>query len=397
MTDLSRKIQSLEDSQTLALTARARQLKESGVQVISFIAGEPDFPSPRHVKEAAIRAIVQDFTKYTPNEGIRELREAIAQKFARDNGIHVPIDQIMVSAGAKHSVFNALQAICNPGDEIVFLSPYWVSYPALVRLVDAKPVVVRTRRENGYRLEPDSLLPAFSSRTKALILNSPCNPTGIVFTEQEVESLVRLVQETGVFVISDEVYEKVMFDGRSHISPGSFEEIRDRVITVNGVSKAYAMPGWRIGYMAGPRDVIRRAARVQSQMLSCVNSVAQKAATAALGGPDTELRAMVAEFQNRRDIAAAELRTIPGIEVVWPEGGMFFFLGIARYLGKRFRGTPLRNSASIASYLLEELHVGLVPGEAFGDDTALRLSFCCPKDELLEGIRRLRKGLEGLD
>jgi aspartate aminotransferase len=393
MTELSRKINALEESQTLLLTARARQLKDSGVSVISFAAGEPDFPSPPHVKEAAIRAIVQDFTKYTPNEGIKELREAISLKLSRENGIHVRPNQVLVSAGAKQSVYNAIQAICNPGDEVVFLSPYWVSYPALVRLADANPVVVPTRRENGYRLEPGRLREAFSKKTKALILNSPCNPTGTVYSEQEMTELVRIIEETGVFVISDEVYEKIIFDGRRHLSPGAFEEIREKVITINGVSKAFAMTGWRIGYMAGSADVVRTAALVQGHMLSCVNSIAQKAAVAAISGPDTKAAAMAKEFERRRNVAVHELRAIPDLGVVLPEGAMFFFLGIGAYLGKSFKGKVLRTSVDLASYLLEEGHVALVPGEAFGEGDALRLSICSPTDELTEGIHRFRQGL----
>lgn len=393
MTDLSRKINSLEESQTLLLTARARELKDSGIRVVSFAAGEPDFPSPPHVKEAAIRAIVQDFTKYTPNEGIKELREAISQKLWRENGIRVPPNQVLVSAGAKHSVFNALQAICNPGDEVVFLSPHWVSYPALVRLADAIPVVVPTRRDNGYRLEPGRLREAISNKTKALILNSPANPTGIVYSEQEMTELVRVIEDAGVFVISDEVYEKIIFDGRRHLSPGSFENIREKVITINGVSKTFAMPGWRIGYMAGPENVVRAAALAQGHMLSCVNSIAQKAAVAAISGPGTEAEAMAKEFERRRDVAVHELRAIPDLGVVLPEGAMFFFLGIGAYLGKKFKGTTVRTSGALASYLMEERHVALVPGEAFGEGDALRLSFCCPTDELTEGIHRLRQGL----
>jgi aspartate aminotransferase len=393
MTELSRKINALEESQTLLLNARARQLKDSGIRVISFAAGEPDFPSPPHVKEAAIRAIVQDFTKYTPNEGIKELRDAISEKLLRENGIRVRPNQILVSAGAKQSVYNALQAICNPGDEVVFLSPYWVSYPALVRLADANPVVVPTRRENGYRLEPGRLREAFSKKTKALILNSPCNPTGTVSSEEDMAELVRIIEETGVFLISDEVYEKIIYDGRRHLSPGAFEEIREKVITINSVSKSFAMTGWRIGYMAGREDVVRAAALVQGHMLSCVNSVAQKAAVAAISGPGTEAAAMAKEFERRRDVAVHELRAILDLGVVLPEGAMFFFLGIGAYLGRSFKGKVLRTSSDLASYLLEERHVALVPGGAFGEGDALRLSFCCPTDELTEGIHRLRQGL----
>jgi aspartate aminotransferase len=396
MPEVSRKVQDLEESQTLALTARARQLQNAGIHVISCTAGEPDFPTPRHVKDAALHAIEGDFTRYTPAEGIGELREAVAAKLERENGIRTTADHVLVSAGAKQSIFNALQVLCNPGDEVVIVAPFWVSYPALVHLVDARAIIVRTNAGNGFHPEPGSLRRVLSKKTRAVILNTPCNPTGTVYTAEELENLAEELRGTESLLISDEVYERVLYDGHRHVSIASLEAPRNKVITVNSVSKTYAMPGWRIGYMAGPYDIIRAAARAQSQMVTCINSVAQKAATAALTGPDTDVRAMVQEFQNRRDRLADALHAIPEIELRIPEGAMFFFLGISAYLGRSFRGQVMSSSTTLALYLLEECKVGLVPGQAFGDDHSLRLSLCCPVPDLLESARRIRQGLQQL-
>jgi aspartate aminotransferase len=276
------------------------------------------------------------------------------------------------------------------------VAPFWVSYPALVHLVDARLTVVRTEAANGFHLEPGSLRRVLSKKTRAVILNTPCNPTGTVYTAEELENLGEELRDTEALLISDEVYERVLYDGCRHISIGSLDALRNRVITVNSVSKTYAMPGWRIGYMAGPHNIMRAAARAQSQMVTCVNSIAQKAATAALTGPDSEVRAMAHEFQNRRDRLADTLHAIPGIKLRLPEGAMFFFLDISAYLGMSFRERVVSSSTDLARYLLEECKVGLVPGQAFGDDHFLRLSLCCPVPDLLEGARRIREGLEKL-
>jgi aspartate aminotransferase len=397
MSNLSRKIQALEESETLVLTDRARELQSHGAGVISFTAGEPDFPTPPHVKAAAIEAIQRDFTRYTPAAGIPELREAVCQKLARENGISLEVEQVLISAGAKQSVFNALQAICNPGDEVILFSPYWVSYPPLVRLADAQPVIVKTRRENSYHAEPEAVRRAFSRRTKAIILNSPSNPTGAVLRADEIDFFVRLARERGIYLISDEVYETILFDGRRHLSVGAREEIRNQVITVNSLSKSHAMPGWRIGYMAGPREVIRAATRLQGQVLSCVNSVAQKAGAAALSGPNSGVEEMAREFEHRRDVVRDSLGALPELQTADPEGAIFYFLDCARWLGRSFHGRSLRTARDLCLYLLEERHVGLVPGGAFGEPGALRLSFCRPEGELREGIRRLQEGLQELD
>jgi aspartate aminotransferase len=396
MTRLSRKLGGVDESLTLVLSAKARRLKEAGIDVISLTAGEPDFPTPRHVKDAAIAAIESNFTRYTANEGITELLDAVIAKFSRDNGLTFGRDQILVSSGAKHAIFNALQAVCGDGDEVIILSPYWVSYPAMVRLVDAVPVIVPTLMESGFRPIPEMIRCAITAKTKAIILNSPTNPTGVVFTTEEVEAIASIVRDTNILVFSDEVYEKVAFDGRRHISIGALDGISDRVITVNGVSKAYAMTGWRIGYLGGPRDIVAAAAKVQGQTTSNANSVAQKAATAALSGSQESVDAMVTEFQRRRDISFASLSSIAGLQVFLPDGAMFFFMGVKDFLGKRYGGRTIGTSLELAHHLLDQYHVGVVPGTAFGADDCLRLSFSCPVAQLTEGLGRLKKGLEEL-
>jgi len=396
MTLLSRKVRDVDESLTLSLTAKARQLKEAGLDVISLTAGEPDFPTPRHVKDAAIAAIEGNFTRYTANEGITELLDAVIAKFSRDNGLTFGRDQILVSSGAKHAIFNALQAVCERGDEVIILSPYWVSYPAMVRLVDAVPVIVPCPMESGFRPIPEAIRRAVTVKTKAIILNSPANPTGVVFTREEIEALAALIRETGILVFSDEVYEKVAYDGRRHMSIGALDGIGDRVITVNGVSKAYAMTGWRIGYLGGPREIVAAAAKVQGQTTSNANSIAQKAAAAALSGSQESVDAMVAEFQRRRGVVYTALSSIAGLNVRVPDGAMFFFFGVKEFLGKRHRGRTITTSIDLAHHLLDEYHVGVVPGTAFGANDCLRLSFSCPVAQLSEGLRRLKKGLEEL-
>ncbi len=390
----SGKVRQIEESQTLVLTAKAMRLKEDGVDVVSMTAGEPDFPTPSHVKEAAIRAITKDFTHYTPNRGIRELIDAIILKFARDNNLHYGPEQILVSSGAKHSIFNVLQALCDTGDEVVIPSPFWVSYPAMVKLVGGTPVIVPPAP--GFRPNIEGIARAIGPRTKALVLNSPCNPTGIVYTQEEVDAIVSLLGDRRIYVISDEVYERVIFDGRRHVCPGAEPALRDRVITVNGVSKAYAMTGWRIGFIGGPAEIVAAAARVQSQTTSCASSISQKASVAALSGSEREIADMVKEFQHRRDLVFRGLQAIPQVGVSCPEGAMFFFFDVSGYFGRQAHGKPMRSSVDLAYHLLDHHHVALVPGSAFGDDHCLRLSFSSPAETLTEGLSRIRRGLEEL-
>ncbi len=396
MLTLSGKIRSIEESQTLALTAKAKRMKDSGIDVVSLTAGEPDFPTPRHVKEAAIMAIEANFTKYTPNSGTPDLVKAIIKKFSTENDLHFSHQQILVSAGAKQSIFNVLQAICNKGDEVVFFSPYWVSYPEMVKMADAVPVIVPTSIEDKFKPDLRKLRHAVNSKTKAIILNSPNNPSGVVFTRSELEDIAEIVRDAGIFVISDEIYEKVMYDGNKHFSIGSIKAISDQVITVNGMSKAFSMTGWRIGYAGGPLGVMEMAAKVQSQVTSNANSIAQKAAERALSGPIGDIDRMVTEFKNRRDFVYQKLSEIPGVKVTLPGGAFYFLFDMSSYYGRKSGGQAIRSSADMGTYLLEQHHVAGVPGVAFGDDKTLRISYACSMGELEKGTERIRKGLESL-
>jgi len=396
MLTVSRKLRQVEESQTLALAAKAKRLIESGVDVVSLTAGEPDFATPRHVKEAAIKAIEADFTHYTANQGINELIQAIIRKFSSENDLHFEPDQVLVSTGAKQSIFNALQAICNTGDEVVLLSPYWVSYPEMVKLADAKPVVVPLPIENGFRPDVRKLRQAISPKTKAIIVNSPGNPTGVVYTQSEIEDIAQIVKQTGIYVISDEIYEKVIYDGHRHFSIGAIKSIRDQVITVNGVSKAYAMTGWRIGYMGGPREVIELAGRLQSQVTSNATSISQKATVAALAGSQRDIDTMVAEFKRRRDFVIDALSSIRDVRVTIPGGAFYVFFGVKTLYGRKHGTHAIKNSVDMAQYLLEYHRVALVPGFAFGADECVRMSYACSMGALEKGLKRIKEGLGNL-
>ena len=397
MKALSRKIQNLEESQTLTLTEAANRLKASGVDIVSLTAGEPDFPTPAHVKIAAIQAIEENFTHYTPLRGIPSLLKAIVTKFERDNNIHFDPSQILVSVGAKHSIINALQAICNKGDEVVIPAPFWVSYPEMVKLVDALPVIVPTTRESNFKITARQLRKATNDKTKALLLNTPANPTGAVYSQGELEELADVVRDTGIFVIADEIYEKVMYPPARHFSIGSIKQVSDQVITVNGVSKAYAMTGWRIGYLGAAASVTEAAAKVQSQMTSNATSIAQRAAVAALTGPTTDIDAMVCEFERRRNFLVSEFSKIPGIDFVNPQGSFHLFPSVKSFIGKRVKGSPIRNDADFCHYLIEEEHLALVPGSAFGIPDHVRLSYATSMKELEKGVERFKSGCRKLN
>ncbi len=396
MLTLSRKVQCVEESQTLALTARAKRMKDSGIDVVSLTAGEPDFPTPRHIKEAAIKAIEANFTRYTASEGAPDLIQSIIKKFSLENDLHFEAGQILVSTGAKQCIYNALQAICNKGDEVVIISPYWVSYPEMLKLVDAVPVLVKTTLEQKFTPDVRSIRKAINQKTKALILNSPNNPTGAIYSRSLFEEIAAVVKDTGIFVISDEIYEKVMYDDQRHCSIGSLKSVRDHVITVNGVSKAFSMTGWRIGYMGGPPAVMEAAKKFQSQVTSNANSIAQRAAVAALSGSMNDLDTMVAEFKRRRDFVLESLSAIRGVTVAAPPGAFYVFFGVASFYGRKFNGTLIKNSADMSEYLLQQHHVATIPGFAFGDDTCLRISYACSMSELEIGMKRLKAGLEQL-
>jgi len=396
MKPLSKKARSVQPSQTLLLFARAKKMKAEGIDVVSFTAGEPDFPTPQIVKDAGVRAINENFTKYTQNRGIPDLLNAIAAKFKKDNNLSFEPSQILVSSGAKHSVYNALQAMCNPRDEVIIPSPFWVSYPEMVRLADAVPVPVKTSFQNQFKMTPAQLKRAITPKTKALMLNTPSNPTGAVYSREELEGIADVVKNSGIFIIADEIYEKVIYDDERHFSIGSLERIRDQVITVNGVSKAYSMTGWRIGFMGGHPDVIGLAEKIQGQATSNANSIAQRAALAALANNlDPQIRVMVTEFDRRRRYLIQEFQSL-GIDFVFPKGAFYLFFNVKQFLGASADGKKLRSSDDLCEFLLMVHKVALVPGTGFGDKNWVRMSYACSMEDLQKGVERIKTGLSAL-
>ena len=394
---LSKKVAALEKSQTLALTARAKKMQGQGIDVVSLTAGEPDFPTPQIVKDAAIAAIHDNFTKYTANQGIPDLLKAITFKLKRENNLEFDPAQVLVSCGAKHSVFNALQAVCNRADEVIIPSPYWVSYPEMVKLVDAEPVIVRTFPANDFKITPALLNRMITRRTKALILNSPCNPTGAVYARDELEGLATVIERTGILVIADEIYEKVIFDGLEHFSIGSIPSIADQVITINGVSKAYSMTGWRIGYLAARKEIVEGAEKLQSQVTSNASSVSQKAAYAALANDlSQEIARMVVEFDRRRRYLVREFESIDGLEFVYPRGAFYLFFKVKAYLNKAVDGKTIRTSDDLCEFMLTKHHLAMVPGTGFGAQDWVRISYACSMADLEKAVERLRRGLAEL-
>jgi aspartate aminotransferase len=391
-------MKTLAPSSTLAVQAQARALRTQGIDVISFGAGEPDFDTPQRIKDAAIAAMRRGQTKYTEVGGIPELKTAVCAKFKRDNGLDYEPPDVLVSVGAKHSLFNAAVALLNPGDEVLVPQPYWVSYPEQITLIGAVAVAVPTEEGTGFDLDPDRLRAAVTPRTRAVILNSPNNPTGAVFSRAAVEAVARLAVERGLWVISDECYEALTFEGR-HVSIAQLGgDIKARTLVVNTCSKAYAMTGWRIGYAAGPRELIRAMTDVQSQVTSNPSSIAQWAAVEALTGPQDEVAAMAAEFDRRRRIIVAGLNALPGVRCVMPKGAFYAFPNIAGLLGRRTAdGKRLASSTDVTAFLLEQGRVAVVPGLDFGSDAHVRLSYATSEELIREGLARMDRALRRLE
>ncbi len=395
---LADRLKTLAPSSTLAVQARAKALRAQGIDVISFGAGEPDFDTPARIKEAAVQAMRRGQTKYTEVAGILELRAAVCAKFKRDNGLDYQPDEVLVSCGAKHTLFNMAVALLNPGDEVLVPSPYWVSYPEQARLVGGVPVAVETKEATGFDLDPDRLRAAVTPRTKVIILNSPNNPTGAVFSPEALQSVARLTLEKKLLVVSDECYEALTFEGR-HVSIASLgPEIKARTLVINTCSKAYAMTGWRIGYGAGPRDLIRAMTDVQSQVTSNPSSIAQWAAVEALAGPQDEVAKMAGEFDRRRRLIVAGLNRLPGVSCVMPKGAFYAFANVSGLFGKRVTGAdaPLRGSVDVAAFLLEQARVAVVPGVDFGSDAHARLSYATSDALISEGLARMGAAIHEL-
>ncbi|BAF59979.1 aspartate/tyrosine/aromatic aminotransferase [Pelotomaculum thermopropionicum SI] len=358
--------------------------------MVSFGAGEPDFDTPGHIKEAAIAAIRAGKTKYTPVAGIQVLKEAICRKFEVDQGLKYKLEQIVVSAGAKHSLYNTMQVLVQAGDEVILPAPFWVSYLEQIKLAGARARIVETREENGFKLTPAELAEAINPRTRLLILNSPANPTGAVYTQEELEALGELILKHDLMVISDEIYEKIIYDGLRHVSIASLSpELKERTVVINGVSKAYAMTGWRIGYAAASYPVAKAIADLQSHTTSNPTSIAQEASVAALNGDQKQVELMVAEFARRREYMLKRLLDIPGVSCVRPGGAFYLFPNVKSYFGRAYKGRVINNASDLASIILEEVQVAVVPGIAFGNDNYFRLSYACSVDKIKEGLDRI--------
>jgi aspartate aminotransferase len=393
---LSDRVKSLAVSQTLAMAQKSRELKAKGIDIISLSLGEPDFNTPDYIKEAAKKAIDDNYSKYPPVPGYTDLREAISKKFKAENGIDYSPDQIIVSAGGKHSLINVMLSIVNPGDEVIILAPYWVSYYDQVILAEGKPVVISATLENDFKISPEQLEAAITSKTRLIVFNSPSNPTGMVYTYDEMEKIARVVQKhEGVFIISDEIYEHIIFNGE-HVSMASFEFILDRVITVNGMSKGYAMTGWRIGYIGAPLWIAKACNKLQGQFTSGVCSIAQRAALAAIQGDGESQKVMRAAFLRRRDLICGLLKDIKGIKVRVPQGAFYVMPEISYYLGKSDGETKISNSDDLALYLLDKAQVATVGGDAFGAPECLRISYATSDELLVEAVKRIKGALERL-
>jgi len=394
---LSDRMSQVSEAATLRIAARASELRASGRKIVSLSTGEPDFPTPDNIKQAGIRAIEQNFTKYTPAEGLPELRSIVAKKFEEENGIHTSPDRIQISSGGKHALFNAVEVLVQQGDEVIIPSPYWVSYPAMVAIAEGTSVFVKTYAADRWVMTPEALDAAITPNTKAMILNTPVNPTSAMYLEEDLRALAPVIKASGMYVIVDELYEKLVYDGRKHFSLGAIEDIADQVITVNGLSKAYAMTGWRLGYATGPKEVIAAMNRLQSQAVSHPSSISQRAGIEALTGPQESIAFMRNQFQLRRDLVVELMRKIPGISFTTPEAAFYIFFDVAAFFGMRSPDDVMIDSAdAICNFLLEECGLALVPGGAFGAPDMIRLSFAASEADIRQGVSLLQKGLSML-
>ncbi len=387
---LSKKALSINPSPTMAIDSKAKEMKSRGIDVIGFGAGEPDFDTPLHIREAAIRAINEGHTRYTPAAGTLELKEAITDKLKAENGLEYNPAEVVVSNGAKHALSNVFTALLNPGDEVMIPVPYWVTYPELVSLNDGIPVPVETSKSNHFKATPADMEKAYTDKCKALVLNSPSNPTGQVCSKEELKDIADFCCERGIYIIADEIYEKLLYGSNSHTSIAGFSErAKELTIVVNGVSKSFAMTGWRIGYTASAPDLARVMASIQSHTASNPNSVAQKAALAALRGPQDCVEEMRAAFDERRRYMFDQVQSLPHLSALEPQGTFYLFVSVAKAIGKTYRGQKLFGSDDFATLLLDSEKVAVVPGTGFGAPDYIRLSFATSMDNIIEGLKRI--------
>lgn len=395
MTDqLSERVNSLSTSATLAMAAKARELRAEGKDIIGLSLGEPDFNTPDYIKEAAIKAINDDYNSYTPVDGYADLKSAIIKKFKRDNHLNYEASQIVVSTGAKQSLYNLASVMLNKGDEVILPCPYWVSYSDIVKLNEGVPVEVKTTIATDFKMTPEQLKAAITPKTKMIWYSSPCNPSGSVYSEAELKALAEVLKDhPHIYIISDEIYEHINFKG-GHFSMAQLPEMYDRTITVNGVSKAFAMTGWRIGYIGAPEWIARACNKVQGQITSGANCIAQRAVITALEESPNRIQYMVDAFKERRQLILKLLNEIEGFKTNEPEGAFYVFPNISHYFGKRIKGTLISNASDMSLFLLEEALVATVTGEAFGNPDCIRISYAASKDAIIEAIRRIKNALE---
>jgi aspartate aminotransferase len=395
---LSTRAASLKPSATLAITAKEKALRAEGLDIVGFGAGEPDFDTPTHIKRAAIDAIMDGLTKYTPVGGIDPLKDAIIEKFKRDNDLEYKREEIAVSCGGKHSLYNLFQAIFQEGDEVIIPVPYWVSYPSMVELAGATPVFVETHEEEDYQLTAEMIRKHLSPKTKGIVLNYPSNPVGSVFFPENLEKIGKLAVEQNIYLISDEIYDKIAYDNYKHTSIASLgHPIKEMTIITHAVSKTYAMTGWRIGFAAGPKNVIQAMTNIQSQSTSNPTSISQWAALAALKGPQDFVGTMVQEFVKRRDVLVSGLRSIEGVTCFNPQGAFYVFPGFKNLMGRTYKGRRVNSSTEFTGILLEDFHVAVVPGIEFGKEGYLRLSFATSMENVKKGLERIKKAVKALD
>ena len=387
---ISKMASEITPSSTLAITAKANAMKAEGLDVVGFGAGEPDFDTPDYIKESAIKAINEGFTKYTPAPGILPLRQAICDKLAKDNGLSYEPAQVVVNNGAKHSLTNTFMAILDPGEEVIISAPYWLSYPQMVKMAHGVPVIVETKKDNGYKLTPKEFENAITDKTRAIIINSPSNPTGVVYTKEELRAIGEVVIKHDIYMVSDEIYEYLVYDGVEHVSVASFgPEFYDRTIVINGLSKSYSMTGWRIGYVAAPLPIAKAINSIQSHATSNPNSIAQKASLAALSGDRSFVDTMRDTFAKRRDYMCERLSKIEGFSVTKPQGAFYCFINIADLYGKKYEGKTIESAKDLADVLLEAVNVVVIPCADFGTPECIRLAYAISMEDIEKGLDRI--------
>ena len=397
MAVISRRAEKVSPSPTLAITAKAKAMQAEGIDVVNFGAGEPDFDTPQHIKDAAIKSLQAGFTKYTPTSGTLDLRKAICAKLARENGIEYMPDEIIVSLGAKHSIYNAVLATVDPGDEVIILAPYWVSYPEIVVMAGGKPIYIETDESTGFTVPIEKLRDAITPKTKMLILNSPSNPTGGIYSRKQIADIAELAVEKGFYVLSDEIYEKIIYDGNEHVSIASLgDEIKKLTITINGFSKAFSMTGWRLGYAAAEKDIVDAMTAIQSHSASNLVSFTQPAAIAALNGPHEVVDNMVIEFDKRRRYIVDRLNSIDGISCATPAGAFYVFPNVSKLYGKSFAEKTIATSDDFADFLLTKANVAVVAGSGFGADSYIRLSYATSMANIEKGLDRIAEAVAKL-